>query len=59
MWTCIGPFGKGSIYSAENEKWFNESEEKVRECKASGFDGTSYESMLYKRARLVDKKKSF
>lgn len=42
----IGPFGKGTLYCAENYEYFDFRANKIRTGAWRGFDGASYERLL-------------
>jgi hypothetical protein len=63
IWLYIGPFGKGDIFLAENNKFFNEDGDKIKQIDDSciqGFDNLSYTALVDKKAipsinrRMID-----
>lgn len=53
VWCYIGPFGKGEIFLAENDEYFDELGNRIRKSDGKTvpfFNATSYRNMLAKRA---------
>lgn len=54
VWCYIGPFGKGEIFLAENDEYFDEDGNRIKRdpdpSKVAFFNNTSYKNMLEKRA---------
>lgn len=54
VWYYIGPFGKGPLFLAENEKWYDSDGNRTQNTgKPEGFDGKSYENMLERAIPMI------
>lgn len=54
VWCYIGPFGKGELFLAENDEYFDEDGVRIKKeldpHKVAFFNNTSYKNLLEKRA---------
>lgn len=53
IWVYIGPFGKGEIFLAENDEYYDDDGNRIKKAKAGTspfFNASSYRNLLEKRA---------